>query len=79
MAIPSNITGPSVKNPRLTATAKPLLAQVHSGLLQMSNAGGASKADSPHQAKRKPPAKSVTCKTVKPTRSVARLYKRNAP
>ncbi len=72
---PSSVAGLSAKAPQLTAKVKPLLAQVHSGPLQMSNAGGANKTDSLHQAKREPLAKSVTPETVKPTQSAARPMK----
>jgi len=65
--IPSNITVPSAKAPELTATVKPLLAEMPSEPLQVNNSRAANKTDALHQAKTDPPALPKTAAAIKPT------------
>lgn len=77
--IPSNITAPSARGPELTATVKPLFAEMPSEPLPVSNAGAASKMDSLHQAKTEPPAMTKTSAAIKPTPSAVPPVQENPP
>ncbi len=67
--IQSNITVPSAKARELTATVKPLLAEVPSEPLPVRNTGMAIKQDALHQVKAEPPAHKETSKTLAATKS----------
>jgi len=69
--VPSNITVPPARAPELTATVKPLLAEVHSEPLKANNVVVANKTDSIRQAKTALPVPAKTAAAIEPAQSAA--------